>query len=131
MIEALQRCRAAEKEQALFYRGLAALAEQEDNAELSERLQGLHADEQHHLSRLSARLLEFGAVARDLPSSGRPVATLDGWETVARDRENEEIRRYEALLAADLDESTRSLILEILNTERHHAEELGGKWMPA
>ena len=131
MIEALQQCRAAEKEQALFYRGVAALAEQEDNAELSERLQGLHADEQHHLSRLSARLLEFGAVARDLPSSGRPVTSLDGWETVARDREHEEIRRYEALLTADLDQSTRSLILEILNTERHHAEELGGKWMPA
>jgi len=41
------------------------------------------------------------------------------------------VRRYEALLGEALDPKTGALLREILDTERHHAEELGGKWTPA
>lgn len=131
LIHALQRARAAEKEHALFYRALAAAAEARGDAALSERLNELHADEQHHLSRLTARLLELGATPGDL--SPRVDSTdLDGWEDVARKREVGEVERYEALLAADVaDAQTAALVREILDTERHHAAELGGKWTAA
>ena len=66
LIEPLEQARAAEKAQALFYRALAAEAEARGNERLSERLNELHADEQHHLSRLTARLLELGATPDDL-----------------------------------------------------------------
>jgi len=56
-LEALHEARAAEKEQAAFYRRLAAEAEALGDDALAERLNGLHADEQHHLSRLTARSL--------------------------------------------------------------------------
>ncbi len=64
LIAALEEARAAEKEQALFYRALAAEAERRGDAALSERYNELHADEQHHLARLTARLLELGAAPR-------------------------------------------------------------------
>ncbi|HEV2736615.1 MAG TPA: hypothetical protein VGV85_17335 [Longimicrobiaceae bacterium] len=38
------------------------------------------------------------------------------------------MRRYEALLEMGADANTQMLLREILDTERHHAEELGGKW---
>jgi rubrerythrin len=127
----LHEARAAEKAQALFYRALAAEAEQRGAAALAERFNDLHADEQHHLSRLTARLLELGAPLAELGGmKGEPVG-MDGWEPVARTREEAEIVRYEALLAESLDPKTDALLREILDTERHHAEELGGKWTPA
>ena len=91
----------------------------------------MHADEQHHLSRLTARLLELGAVPADLRGAGEG-AGLEGWEGAARLREEAEVTRYERLLArGDVDAQTEALLREILDTERHHAAELGGKWTAA
>ncbi len=56
---------------------------------------------------------------------------LDAWEAVARHRERAEIDRYEALLVNALDARTRALVLDILESERNHVMELGGKWMGA
>jgi rubrerythrin len=131
IIEALQRCREEEKKQALFYRHLAALAEDAGDDETSQRLHDLHADEQHHLSRLTARLLELGAAAPDLAGEPLDDLTLEGWEERARERERDEIQRYEAAMLLPLDELTAGLVEQILETERHHLRELGGKWMPA
>jgi rubrerythrin len=131
LIEALQAARRAEKAQALFYRALAAAAEERGDAALSERLNELHADEQHHLSRLTARLLELGAPLPELPSGGAQ-GKLQTWEDAARLREAAEVSRYEGMLArGEADEQTAALLREILDTERHHAAELGGKWTAA
>ncbi len=131
LIPALEEARAAEKEQALFYRTLAAEAESRGDDAMSERFNELHADEQHHVSRLTARLLELGAdladISRALPSSAR----MDGWEAAASIREDAEVSRYEQLLQAQMDAETRALLEEILDTERHHAADLGGKWTTA
>jgi rubrerythrin len=127
----LQRARAAEKAQALFYRALAALAEDAGDGALGERLNELHADEQHHLSRLTARLLERGARPAPLDDVRAPAVSLDGWEDAAAAREADEVARYEALAARELDEATAALVAEILETERHHAAGRGGKWTPA
>ncbi|HET6229518.1 MAG TPA: ferritin-like domain-containing protein [Longimicrobiaceae bacterium] len=134
LIECLQLWRAAEKEQALFYRALAAEAEERGNAALSERFNDLHADEQHHVSRLTARLLELGAAPGELAGIAPPPASFDVWEAAARDREQHEVGRYSAALEKGepaMDETTAALVAEILDTERHHAQELGGKWTPA
>ena len=131
LISALEEARAAEKAQALFYRALAAAAEERGDGALSERLNELHADEQHHLSRLTARLLELGAAPADLSHVRADRVGLDDWEGAARAREREEVRRYEELAAAELDGTTAGVVREILETERHHAEELGGKWTTA
>ena len=127
----LHAARAAEKEQALFYRQLAASAELADDAVAVERLNGLLADEQHHLSRITARLLELGEAVTDLSGVEAPAAQLSGWERVARSREADEIARYEALAALGWDDATRALVDEILQAERNHERELGGKWMMA
>ena len=131
LIPALEAARAAEKAQALFYRALAAEAEDRGDAAMSERFNDLHADEQHHVSRLSARLLEMGASLADISANPPQSARMDGWEAAASLREDAEVRRYEALLAAEMDPDTRGLVQEILDTERHHAAELGGKWTMA
>ena len=129
LLGALQSARRAEKEQALFYRALAAEAEERGDAALSERFNELHADEQHHVSRLTARLLELGASPDDVSSlRASEAAVIEGWELQARAWETEEVRRYEALLELGADAGTEALLREILDTERHHAEELGGKW---
>jgi rubrerythrin len=128
---ALHAARAAEKEQALFYRALALAAEQQDDAVTSERLNGLHADEQHHLSRLTARLVELGETLDPLDGVSPPSSTLSGWEVEARRRERAEVARYEALLDLPLDERTAHILREFLDAERRHASELGGKWMAA
>lgn len=130
-LAALHDARAAEKEQALFYRALAAQAEERYDSVLSERLNGLHADEQHHLSRLTARLVELDEPVADLSAVRAPPVTLDGWEDAARLRERDEIARYEILLAQDLDTETAAMITTFLHAERTHARELGGKWMDA
>jgi len=128
---ALHELRAAEKDQALFYRSLAAQAEAAGDEALAERLNGLHADEQHHLSRLTARLLELGEPLADLRSRPAPSATLEGWESTARERERAEIDRYRALLEQPLDEVTAARIREILRVEELQERELGGKWTTA
>ena len=92
---ALHQARAAEKEQALFYRALAAAAEERGDAALSERFNELHADEQHHLSRLTARLLELGEPLAELGARGGE-GRLETWEADARRREEDEVARYEA-----------------------------------
>jgi rubrerythrin len=131
LIHALEEARAAEKAQALFYRALAAEAEERGDEALSERLNELHADEQHHVSRLTARLMELGAAPAELGARSEP-AMLEGWEGAARLREEAEVTYYLALLARGFaDGQTAALLGEILETERHHAEELGGKWTPA
>ncbi len=128
LLGALQAARRAEKEQALFYRALAAAAEERGDEVLSERFNELHADEQHHVSRLTARLLELGAAPDDVSSLRAEAGVIEGWELQARAWETEEVRRYEALLEMGADADTEALLREILDTERHHAEELGGKW---
>lgn len=128
---ALEECRAAERAQAVFYRALAAAAERSGDVALAERFNELHADEQHHLSRLTARLSEMGQVPREIPREAGAPATLSGWEAEALRRERGEIARYEALLAESPDTGTTTLIRTILETERMHASEQGGKWMPA
>lgn len=127
----LAEARAAEKAQALFYRALAAEAEERGDGALSERCNDLHADEQHHLSRLTARLLELGAPLVELGGMKGDLVGMEGWEPAARIREEAEVLRYEALLRQPLDEHTAALLREIVDTERHHAEELGGKWTQA
>lgn len=130
-IEAMLALRRAEKEQTLFYRRLAALAEDAGDAALAERLNELHADEQHHLSRVTARLIEFGVLPEDLSAMRPAPQALDDWETVAHGREAEEVARYESLLDFQLDRQTEELARETLRVERLHLERLGGKWTAA
>ena len=75
-VAAIEAMRMAEKAQAMFYRRLAALAEVENRPDEAQRLHDLHADEQHHLSRLSALLIETLALALD-PYPRRPGESLD------------------------------------------------------
>lgn len=134
LLEILERSRTREKRQTLFYRALASEAELGGSLEAAERLNELHADEQHHLSRLTARMLELGEVPEDLARMDRPVVELKGWEVEAREREEDEVAWYERILedeGGELDEETRAALKEILASERHHRRELGGKWMPA
>lgn len=127
----LHHARAAERDQSLFYRALAAAAEEHEDSDLSERLNGLHADEQHHVSRLSARLLELGEQLEILPPPSLPEVGLEEWEQLARERERVEIERYRALLAHELDEHTADMVREFLDAERQHEQLLGGKYMGA
>ena len=131
LIQALQHARRAEKEQALFYRSLVTQAENAGHTQVAEDLNGLHADEQHHLSRLTVRLVEADQTVEDLGGVGMPTTVYADWETEARKREREEIARYEAIAAMPLDTFTAALIAEILNVERQHEESLGGKFMSA
>lgn len=127
----LHDARLAEKRQALFYRALAAAAEDANDGDMSERMNGLHADEQHHLSRLTVRLVEFGEPVDDLGAEVAPRVSAQDWEGEARSRERDEIERYETLLRAQIDDRTRAMIEEFLVAERAHAGTLGGKWMGA
>src|SRR5690606_31685306 len=67
-IQRLEELRRHEKDQALLCRSLAARAE-EAEVELAQRFHDLHADEQHHLSRLTARVLELGGRPADLSAA--------------------------------------------------------------
>jgi len=126
----LQEARGRERAQALFYRSLAGDAELVGDAATAERLNGLLADEQHHLSRITARLLELGLRPDErMDAPGAPV--LEGWERRARGRERDEVAWYERALEVVEDPLTRALFAQILASERHHHEELGGKWMAA
>ena len=127
----LAESRRREKAQTQYYRALASVAESEGDGPVSERLNELHADEQHHLSRLTARLIELGETPEDLSSVTGEEAVFHGWEQVAGDHERREIEWYEKISAVIDDPATRDVIAEILESERHHRRELGGKWMPA
>ena len=131
VVEAIARLRREEKAQTLWYRALAARAEEAGQAEDAERFNGLHADEQHHLSRLTARLLEWGEEPEDLRRVSSPPLPAGSADEAIRSREESEIAAYESLLTLDLDPKTRALIEEIVTSERHHVRVLGGKWMPA
>jgi rubrerythrin len=131
LVQELEDLRLAEKEQALAYRNIAARAESAGLVDLAQRFHDLHADEQHHLSRLTARVLELGARPADLNSVKAGEIPLDDWQANVRDREQAEIDRYTALDLDGLDQETRSLVESIIEVERHHASELGGKWTMA
>lgn len=132
LVQRLQDARRREKEMTIFYRALAAAAEELDRPVDSERLNGLHADEQHHLSRLTARLLEFGAAPADLRDVARPEVDPEIWEAEARRREADEVAYYRAWLDEGVgDAETEAIVREILESEEHHHRNLGGKWMPA
>jgi rubrerythrin len=133
-IERLEMARAAERRQTRFYRALAAEAVESGDLPGEDRLNDLHADEQHHLARLTARLLELGLSPAPLPEPPVMGSALPGpeWEHSARRLEEEEIRLYEGILeAGGLDIDTLGIVEEILASERHHARVLGGKWVPA
>lgn len=130
-IALLHAARHEEKRQALFYRALAAAAEDVNDDALSERANGMHADEQHHLSRLTVRLVELGEAVTDLGAEPPPAVAIDSWEDVARERELAELSRYAVLLDRELDEKTRMMIDQFVEAEREHAHVLGGKWMGA
>lgn len=131
LLALLEEGRRRERAQALFYRLLAGDAETAGDASAAERLNELLADEQHHVSRLTARILELGEKPSDEAVQAPGIPSLDGWEAVARPREEEEVAWYtEALTGLD-DPGTRSILQEILTSERHHRDDLAGKWMPA
>lgn len=130
LLEFLHEGRRREKAQTLLYRSLAAQAEMAGDADAVDRLNGLHADEQHHLSRLTARLLELGEKPKDLSDLPRPTDLLEVWEDRARRAEADEVAFYE-LAISELADEAADLIQEILESERLHLEHLGGKWMPA
>jgi len=133
-IERLEMARAAERRQTRFYRALAAEAVEAGDLPGEDRLNDLHADEQHHLARLTARLLELGITPAPLAEPAGMASTLPWpeWEASARRLEEEEIRLYEEILGAGgLDNDTLGILEEILASERHHARVLGGKWVPA
>lgn len=130
LVELLREGRRREGLQALFYRALSGQAEDAGDPVAAERLNELLADEQHHVSRLTARLLELGEeVERGrLPA---PRADLEGWEEEARGREADEVAWYESAAEVVDDAPTREILREILASERHHRENLAGKWMSA
>ena len=131
VFQILEESRRREKDQTLFYRALAAVAEDQGDPEAAERLNALHADEQHHLARLSVRIMELDRTPTEAQAPPPPVPPLQDWEAAAREREAAEVAWYEKVLSAELDAETRALIREILESEGHHARELGGKWMSA
>jgi rubrerythrin len=131
VIEILEEGRRREKAQTLFYRSLAARAEREGAVDVAERLNALHADEQHHLSRLTARVLELGGEPREIASGPSETLESESWEDAAREREAEEVAWYRKALEESLDQETTALLREILESEEHHSRELGGKWMSA
>ena len=121
-VELLEECRSRERAQTRYYRSLAAQAEADGDASTAERLNALHADEQHHLSRITARLLELGMQPRALPGGSAQGARLEGWEEVAREREAQEVSWYEDLIEGALDPDARQLFEEILESERRHRD---------
>jgi rubrerythrin len=129
---ALHEARALEKEQAQFYRVLSSQAEELGMPADIEALNELLADEQHHLSRLSVRLVELGEELAPLSDANMPSdAIYDTWRDVARIRERKEIARYEAILEQELDADTRRMIESFLDAERQHEQHLAGKYTDA
>ncbi len=131
LLELLRRGAARERAHARWYRTLSTRAEVAGDAAAAERLNELLADEQHHVSRLTARLLELGGAPGERGGAAAPEVELEGWEEEARRREEEEVAWYEDALEEVDDEPTRAVLAEILESERHHLAEVGGKWMAA
>jgi rubrerythrin len=127
----LQESRRRERDQTVFYRALASRAEEAKDDPAAGRIQALLADEQHHLARISARILELGGTPARLPEPVLPDLHIVGWEDDVRSRELGEVEWYVAALEEELDPETRKLLGEILESERRHARELNGKWMSA
>lgn len=127
----LQEARRRELEQAHFYRVLSGDAEYAGDAAAAERFNELLADEQHHVARLTARILELGGTPQGEGAAPGTAPPLDAWEPEARRREEGEVMWYEGALGGVEDPETRSLLGGILESERHHRETLAGKWMPA
>ena len=124
-----EACR-REREQTLFYRALIGEAELAGDVRVAERLNELLADEQHHVARLTARLLELGETPDRAPPSP-PVARLTTWMGDAEVREAAEVAWYEDAIGTLVDGATAGLFQEILRSERNHLNALGGKWMSA
>lgn len=131
VVALLREGRRRELEQALFYRFLSGDAEGAGDAATAERLNDLLADEQHHVSRLTARLLELGEKPGNEPVEAPATPGLAGWEAVARGREADEVAWYEAAVARVEDPATQAILQGILESERQHLDHLAGKWMPA
>lgn len=131
LVAMLEEGRRMEKGRTVKYRALASLAERGGETEASERLNALHADEQHHLSRLTARILELGAGPEELPRGADAPVGLEGWEDAAREEEAREVEWYEAQIARVKDPETGRILREILDSERFHLTHLAGKWMRA
>lgn len=131
LVGVLEEGRRFEKIRTVTYRALASLAEHSRESEAAERLNALHADEQHHLSRLTARLLELGVEPTDLSEQVAGPVTLDGWEAVERAEETKEVAWYEVQIGRVRDPETVRIFREILASERFHLTNLAGKWMPA
>ena len=131
-VPALHEARALEKEQAQFYRVLSSQAEAAGNLDDVEALNGLLADEQHHLSRLSVRLVELGEELAAFNDAHMPSEVVyENWQDVARIRERKEVARYEEMLELPLDSETAAMIRGFLEVERQHAEHLSGKYTDA
>ena len=60
-----------------------------------------------------------------------PHIDYDDLRSVARERERDEIARYESLLRQQLDSETATIVQAILETERAHERNLGGKYTEA
>jgi rubrerythrin len=117
-----------EREQTLFYRALVGEAERAGDAQLTERLNELLADEQHHVARLTARILERGEKP-EMTQPPPPSAKLMDWLADAEGREAAEVAWYEHVIDSIEDTKTAELLREILESERNHLNALGGKWM--
>ena len=128
--DVLHAGRRRELEQASFYRTLCGLAEGAGDAALGERLNELLADEQHHVSRLTARILELGEPVEDYRPPIVP-RVLGAWVAEAEAREAAEVAWYEEALTEVRDAVTVGILREILDSERNHLDALGGKWMSA
>jgi rubrerythrin len=131
VLAALENSRQKEKDQTSFYRVLAVLAELAGDEALSERFNALLADEQHHLSRLTARMFELGGTPEKFEETISPPSTLEGWEAVAKAREDDEVSWYEHLMEKGGDPPSMEVFREILESEKRHARDLAGKWMSA
>lgn len=131
LVRLLREGRRRELEQALFYRVHASEAEQVGDGAAAERLYDLLADEQHHVSRLTARILELGERPDGEPDPSPSVPDLEGWEGEARRREAGEVAWYEEALERVDDRHTADVLREILASEKQHLSHLAGKWMPA
>ncbi|MEQ9399767.1 MAG: ferritin-like domain-containing protein [Longimicrobiales bacterium] len=131
LVRLLHEGRARERAQAAFYRRLSGAADDAGDAARAEVLNELLADEQHHVSRLTARLLELGERPDDTRIPAEDAPGLEGWEEAGRLREAAEVAWYEDALERIDDGATRAILEEILASERHHHANLGGKWMPA
>lgn len=127
----LESCRKRERMQTQFYRGLVALAQEAGDAGLSERFNELLADEQHHLSRVTARILELGGIPGTFQDPLPAAPSLEEWEKEASVREEEEVAWYSGALTKALDDRSKEILREILISEREHARALGGKWISA